>query len=149
MGQYTLILLAFVGGVFLAAHGGFNAQLSKLLEHPLLASFAAYLFSTAIALIGITVNYRTLPSVDQLKSVPYHLWYTGALFSVVGISLYYYTIPRLGIATMISIGLFGQIVFSLLAGHYGWFGMPVEPIAHKKIFGVLAMIIGIFLIKNA
>lgn len=149
MSQFTPILLAFIGGIFLAAHGGFNSQLSELLKNPLLASFAAYLFSATIAFVGVAVNFKALPSFDQLRMIPHHLWFVGALFSVVGITLYYYTIPKLGIATMISIGLFGQIVFSLLAGHYGWFGLPTEPIAYKKIIGVVAMTLGILLIKNA
>ncbi len=148
MSQFTPILLAFIGGIFLAAHGGFNSQLSELLKSPLLASFAAYIFSAAIAFVGVALNLKALPSFDQLKVIPHHLWFAGALFSVVGITLYYYTIPKLGIATMISIGLFGQIVFSILAGHYGWFGLPTEPIAYKKVIGVVAMTLGILLIKN-
>ena len=83
----------------------------------------------------------------MIKSVPFYLWFTGGLLSVIGISIYYYTIPKLGISTMISIGLFGQIIFSLIAGHLGLFGLPVEPITVKRIIGVASMIGGITLIN--
>lgn len=76
-----------------------------------------------------------------------HLWFSGALFSVVGISLYYYSIPRLGMASMISLGLFGQLLFSVIAGHFGWFGMPPTPISITKVLGVTAMTVGILLIN--
>ncbi len=148
MSQSTPILLAFIGGVFLALHGGLNSQLSEQLKSPMLTSLVAYIFSTLIAFLAVAINTRHLPSFYQLKDVPYYLWFSGALFSVAGIGLYYYTIPKLGISTMISIGLFGQILFSVVAGYFGWFGLPSEPMAYKKIFGVLAMTLGIILIKN-
>ena len=148
MSQTTPILLAFVGGVFLALHGGFNSQLSEQLKSPLLTSFVAYIISALLALFAVMIHTKNLPPLYKLKDVPYYLWFSGALFSVIGIGLYYYTIPKLGISTMISIGLFGQILFSVIAGHFGWFGLPSEPIAYKKIFGVIAMTLGIILIKN-
>ena len=148
MSQTTPILLAFVGGVFLALHGGFNSQLSEQLKSPLLTSFVAYIISALLALFAVMIRTKNLPPLYKLKDVPYYLWFSGALFSVIGIGLYYYTIPKLGISTMISIGLFGQILFSVIAGHFGWFGLPSEPIAYKKIFGVIAMTLGIILIKN-
>jgi transporter family-2 protein len=70
------------------------------------------------------------------------------MFSVVGISLYYYTIPRLGISTMISLGLSGQLIISVIAGHYGWFGMPEEPVTIKRMVGAIAMIVGIVMINQ-
>jgi transporter family-2 protein len=148
MNQTTLIILALIGGIFLAMQGGLNAQLGVLLRSPLLASLVAYFFSTSIALVAVALSIKSMPTIQQLKEIPYHLWFSGAVFSVIGISLYYYTIPKLGISTMISLGLFGQLIFSVIAGHFGWFGLPTEPIEYKKIMGVSAMIIGILLINN-
>ena len=148
MNQVTLIILALTGGIFLAMQGGLNAQLGVLLRSPLLASLVAYFFSASIALVAVALSIKRIPTVQQLKEVPYHLWFSGAVFSVIGISLYYYTIPKLGISTMISLGLFGQLIFSVIAGHFGWFGLLTEPIEYKKIMGVSAMIIGILLINN-
>jgi transporter family-2 protein len=148
MNQMTLIILALIGGVFLAMQGGLNAQLGVLLGSPLLASLVAYFFSISIALVAVALSIKSMPTIQQLKEIPYHLWFSGAVFSFIGISLYYYTIPKLGISTMISLGLFGQLTFSVIAGHFGWFGLPTEPIEYKKIMGVSAMIIGILLINN-
>jgi transporter family-2 protein len=49
---------------------------------------------------------------------------------------------------MISLGLSGQLIISVIAGHFGWFGMPVEPVTIKRLFGVMAMIIGIIMINR-
>ena len=145
--QLPITALALLGGVFLAAQGGFNSQLGVQLKSPLAASLAAFIWSSAFALVLILISGKSLPQVHSLQKIPTYLWFTGALFSVVGISLYYYTIPKLGMANMISLGLCGQLIFSVIANHYGWFGMPVSPISITKSIGIIAMIVGIILIN--
>lgn len=147
MNQYILSGLAFFGGVFLAIQGGLNAQLGVLLKNPLLASVVAFVSSSTFAIIIVICNVKTFPTTNQLKEIPFYLWFAGGLFSVLGISIYYYTIPKLGISTMISFGLCGQLTFALIAGHYGWLNLPIEPISYKRISGLIAMMVGIFLIN--
>lgn len=147
MNQYFLFFLAFIGGVFLAMQGGFNTQLSLFLRHPLLASAVAFLSSTLFAALFILVALKNYPTYADLQQVPYYLWFIGGLFSLLGISLYYYTIPKLGLSKMISLGLCGQLTFAFLAGHWGWFQLPVEPLTLRRILGFLAMIVGIFLLN--
>ena len=148
MNQLSLGFLAFLGGVFLAVQGGYNSQLGVMLRNPLMASLVAFFFSATFALLFLLIGQQSPPSLLQVKTIPLHLWFTGALFSVIGISLYYYTMPKLGIANMISLGLFGQLIFSVVAGHFGWFGLPPEPANLKRMLGVVAMITGIVLINN-
>jgi len=147
MNQFTLSILAFIGGVFLAIQGGLNAHLGVLLKNPLLASVVAFVSSSIFAIIIVASSIKTFPTINQLKDIPYYLWFTGGFFSVLGISIYYYTIPKLGVSTMISFGLFGQLIFAVIAGHYGWFNLPVESISFKRVAGVVAMVTGIFLIN--
>ena len=147
MNQLYLSIIAFTGGMFLAAQGIFNSHLGVLLKNPILAAVSAFISSTFFAFLFLLISTKNPPSITMIKSVPFYLWFTGGLLSVIGISIYYYTIPKLGISTMISIGLFGQIIFSLIAGHLGLFGLPVEPITVKRIIGVASMIGGITLIN--
>jgi len=147
MNQYSLISIAFLGGILLAAQGGLNAQLGVFLKNPLLASLVAFFFSFIFVLIYVLAGIKNLPTIIDLKNIPTYLWFTGALFSVSGVSLYYYTIPKLGISTMISLGLIGQLLFSVVAGHFGWLNLPTEPITIKKMMGVISMITGILLIN--
>jgi len=147
MNQYILSGFAFVGGVFLAMQGGLNAQLGVLLKNPLLASVVAFVSSSMFAIIIVVFSVKTFPTTNQLKEIPFYLWFTGGLFSVLGISIYYYTIPKLGVSTMISFGLCGQLILAVIAGHYGWLNLPIEPISFKRVAGLVAMITGIFLIN--
>ena len=148
MNQITLSILALTGGIFLAMQGGLNAQLGVLLRNPLLASLATFFCSAMFVFLIVVFSVKSIPSLQQLKDVPYYLWFSGAALSVLGISLYYYTIPKLGISTMISLGLCGQLVFSVIAGHFAWFGLPEEPITYKRIIGIVAMITGILFIND-
>ena len=147
MNQTGLSLLAVLGGVFLAAQGGFNSNLAVLLKNPLLASVAAFFSSTIFAVAFVLLSSKSSPNWTEVKQIPLYLWFTGGLFSVMGISLYYYTIPKLGISTMISLGLFGQLAFSIVAGHFGWLNLPVEPITFKRGAGFVILISGIILIN--
>ncbi|MDD7885245.1 DMT family transporter [Flavivirga sp. 57AJ16] len=147
MNNYIVLFLAFIGGVFLAVQGGLNAQLGVLLKNPLLASLIAFLSSAIFALFFFVINLKSLPTALQIKEVPFYLWFLGGFFSVLGISLYYYTIPKLGISTMISLGLCGQLIFAVIAGNYGWLNLPIEPITVKRILGMLSMVLGITLIN--
>ncbi len=147
MSQYTLALLAILGGVFLAAQGGLNSTLGVLLKNPLLASVIAFFSSTIFAIAFLFFSSKNTANLVEIKQIPVYLWFTGGLFSVLGISLYYYTIPKLGISTMISLGLFGQLAFSIIAGHFGWLNLPVEPITLKRGLGLIIMISGIVLIN--
>lgn len=139
--------LAFLAGVLLTIQGGLNTQLGILLKHPLLAAVIAFFFSLCFALLLAFSSVKNYPSEQQIKEIPFYLWFTGGLFSALGVSLYYYTIPKLGVSTMISLGLCGQLFFSVLAGHFGWFGLPVEPLTVKRALGILAMGSGILLIN--
>ncbi len=146
MNQFLLMLGAFIGGVFLAIQGGLNAQLGALLRNPLLASFFAFAFSTLFAFLAVLPS-GAISAIKYAVGIPWYLWFLGAVFSVLGISLYYYTIPRLGIGTMISLGLGGQIVFSVFAAKFGWFGHPVEDIDLRRMIGLVATMVGVVLIN--
>ncbi len=147
MNNYGLVGLAFIGGIFLALQGGLNAYLGVLLKNPFLASLIAFFSSTLFALLFVLINFKSFPTLLNVKGIPFYLWFTGGFFSVIGISLYYYTIPKLGISTMISIGLCGQLIFAVIAGNYGWINLPVEPITIKKTIGISSMILGIILLN--
>jgi transporter family-2 protein len=148
MNQYFVSIMAFVGGICLAVQAGFNTQLSTLLKKPVLASISQSGSSFIFAAVFLLLFSKELPNLQTAKQIPWYLWFIGGLFSVTGITLYYFTIPKLGIARMIALGLCGQLMFSAIAGHWGWLNLPVEPITLKKIIGTVIMITGIFLITS-
>ncbi|PSL50353.1 transporter family-2 protein [Chitinophaga niastensis] len=148
MNQHFVSIIAFFGGVCLAVQACFNAQLGTLLKKPILASISQSISSFIFAAVFVLLFSKELPNLQTAKQIPWYLWFIGGLFSVTGITLYYFTIPKLGISRMISLGLCGQLVLSAIAGHFGWLNLPVEPVTLKKTIGIAAMVTGIILISS-
>ena len=142
---YLLIMSVSVG-IMVVIQGGINARLGLMLSNTLLATTIALITSAIITLMAFLLTTRQYPTFDQLRSIPMHL-FLGGVFSFSSLALFYYVIPRLGISTVVTFGLTGQIIFASIAAHYGWFGMPVELISIKKVIGIIIMITGVFLIK--
>lgn len=141
-------LLACIGGVFLAVQAGFNTQLGSILKQPILAVISTSIASTVFGLVVFFSFGKSTLQLQNIGQVPWYLWFIGGLFSMSGISLYFYTIPKLGISKMIALGLCGQLIFALVAGKFGWLNLPVEPITSKRLLGAFAMIVGIILINS-
>lgn len=57
--QFHTIGLAFIGGVFLAVQGGFNAQLGVQLKSPLMASLVAFACSALFAVVLISLTGKS------------------------------------------------------------------------------------------
>ncbi|MCK0190434.1 DMT family transporter [Arenibacter sp. F20364] len=147
MNNSSLLLLSFSVGIMVVIQGGINARLGVLLNNTLLATSAALVMSASFTLLAVFMTVRELPSLDQLQLIPTYMWFTGGAISFLAVTLFYYIIPRIGISTAVIFGLSGQIIFAAIAGHFGWFGMPVEPITLKKVLGMMVMTLGIILIK--
>ncbi len=140
--------MAFTGGVFLAVQAAFNTQLGSITKQPVLAVIASSVVSIVLGIVFILFLNKETIQLPLLKEVSWYLWIIGGVFSMIGISLYFYTIPKLGISKMITLGLCGQLIFSVIAGRYGWLNLPIEPITIKKIIGIISMLAGIILINS-
>ncbi|WPR77352.1 DMT family transporter [Algoriphagus sp. NG3] len=147
MNQTLLSALALTAGVLLAVQSGYSAQLGAILKKPILASASTYATGALLATAFVFVFSKEGINLQTARQVPWYLWFIGGLFSVTGVTFYYFLIPKIGITKMIAIGLCGQLLFSVVAGHFGWLNLPGDPITFKKLMGVLAMIVGIFLIN--
>ncbi|WP_242202200.1 DMT family transporter [Aestuariivivens insulae] len=148
MKLFSLYTLAFTGGIFLAIQAGFNTQLGFFTKQPILAVVSSSMTSAILGSIFILFLGKGTISMDAIQQVPLHLWFLGGAFSMVGISFYFYTIPKLGISKMITLGLCGQLIFAVIAGKYGWLNLPVEPITIKRLIGICCMIASIILINS-
>ncbi|MGY6275186.1 DMT family transporter [Methylomonas sp. MgM2] len=145
MGQ--LSFLAMLAGVAIACQATMNARLGVLLNSPLLASGIAFLFSFLLTAIAVAASTKHYPQIAQIRAVPIYLWFAGSVFSAFGVATFYYLIPKMGVGSMTSFALSGQILIAMIAGHYRWFGLAENPINAFKLVGLLALIVGIWLIN--
>ncbi len=144
------MFLSFVAGIALATQVSLNAHLGQLLANSLLATFVALISSAFFTIMAVLFYMREFPSYETVKAVPSYLWFTGGILSAFAFALatFYYLIPKIGILPLITFSLGGQLLFSVIAGHFGWFDLPVTSLTSNKIIGVAAMLLAIYLINK-
>jgi len=125
MGNLYLIVSAFVVGIMVVIQGGLNSRLGIMLNNSLLATAVALTMGASITVMAAIATIRQFPTMEQMKLIPYHLWFSGGVLSFVAVSLFYYIIPRLGISTAVTFGLASQLLFAAIAGHFGFFNLPL------------------------
>ena len=148
MSHALLATIAFFGGGLIAVQAGFNARLGTDLQNPLLASTAAFLTAFVCAgLLYVTLTSEA-PATSTLAAVPRHLWVVGGVLAAVAVCTFVWLIPQLGITPVIVCALVGQLLTSLVAGHFGWFDMPQTPIDTTKLLGAFALLVGTLLVAR-
>lgn len=149
MNVTALAFLALFAGAALAAQAAANARLGVLLHSAVAATGYAFFASLVVSLIALAALRRPLPAPALVSQVPGYLWVVGGLLSAFGVASFYWLIPQLGVAQVVAFGLVGQLVFSSLASHFGWFGLQEIPIGLSKLIGGACLITGIVLMQRS
>ena len=139
-------MLALLAGAAIATQASMNAQLGVLLRSSVWATAIAFTSSMLVTFTVLLVSSQHLPKMEIWQAVPLHLWFGGVL-SALGVGLFYFLIPKMGVGPMMSFALTGQLLVAMLASHYGWFGLPVKPLDSLKVLGIVSLICGILLIN--
>src|SRR5690554_1858785 len=142
-----LWLLAMVAGMAISIQAGMNSQFGMLLKNPLIATAIAFGCSCIFTAIAVVASTKHYPPIDILNKIPVHLWFSGGAVSAFAVAMFYYLILKMGVGSMMSYALTGQIIVAMTASHFGWFDLPVKQIDAIKISGVIALISGITLIN--
>ena len=143
----NLSFLAFFAGAAIAIQAAMNAQLGVLLRSSMIGTSIAFLFACIFTVSAMLFSIKQYPLLIEIKSVPMYLWFSGGALSAFGVGIFYYLIPKMGVGSMMSYALSGQILIAIVASHFGWFDQPVKPINIKIIAGVISFIVGIVLIN--
>ncbi|MBU3021305.1 DMT family transporter [Aestuariibacter sp. A3R04] len=145
--MWAFPILAVFAGAAISLQAGMNAQLGVLFKNPLLATAIAFLLACIFTLVFMVATNRHLPVASDFRAIPTYLWF-GGILSAFGVGSYYYLIPKMGVSSLMSFALSGQLILAVIAGHFGWFEQPVKHITAKTIVGVIAMIVGIIFING-
>jgi transporter family-2 protein len=63
------------------------------------------------------------------------------------VGMFYSLIPKMGVGSMMSYALSGQILIAVITSHFGRFELPVRPITTLKVVGVISLITGVLLLN--
>jgi len=140
------ILLVFVAGGMVAAQAPTNAILAKAGGSPILAALISFTVGTA-ALFLVWLATPNRPSSAAFAGVPWYAW-IGGLYGAMFVAVAAYAAPKIGIASLITVGIAGQIAVALFLDHFGALGLPRDPISLGRVAGAALVIAGVVLVRK-
>jgi len=140
--------LAFIAGSLMPIQAGVNHRLARGVSNSITASFVSFCVGLVALAIYLAVTKKFQLDTAAIKSEPAWIW-IGGLFGAVFVASTTLLVPKLGATLTFSLVIFGQLFMSLLVDHYGWLGVPVNPITLKKFIGVTLVVAGVLIIRKS
>ncbi|MDO8527611.1 MAG: DMT family transporter [Deltaproteobacteria bacterium] len=140
-------LLAVLTGLSAGVLGAFMMRLNALLGMHIGALESAFVVHLAGFLFGLVllVLFSALRPTRGAQKIPPYLFFLGfvGILVVVGSNL---TVVKVGM--VLSVGLFitGNLVFGMIADHFGLMGLPVRKMNGMRFAGLVCALTGLFLI---
>ena len=141
------ILLVLFGGAMIAVQAPTNAMLAKAGGSPVLAALISFAVGT-VALLVTWLASGNRPASSAWSGLPWYAW-LGGLYGAFFVAITAYAAPRIGLASLITIGVAGQIAAALWLDHIGALGLPREPISLGRVAGALLVVAGVILVRRS
>lgn len=141
---FATLLLA---GAATALQGPTNARLVTAVGSPLNAAFISFAVGT-VALGLLALVMQTRPDVGAMKALPWWAW-MGGLYGCAFVVSAAWGVPRLGVATTITVMIAGQLLLSLALDHFGALGVEKQPLSLGRIAGIALVIGGVVLVRRS
>jgi len=139
-----LLVLAALGGSAITVQAGLNAQVGRMLGHPLWATLVSLTVSV-ISIVPILVIFRvTPPNLSSFDSAPWWVWLGGALGAFF-ITVALMTAPELGAVVFVSAVVMGQTIASILLDQFAIAGFPSRPVTLWRLVGAVLVVIGVLI----
>lgn len=144
--KQLLILFAGLAGACLPIQSAVNAGLARHATPLWAAAISASISTVTLALLAAGPMRAPFPTAGVLGAAPAWTWVGGLLGCVILLGMMTVA-PRLGTATMVASVVAGQMACSLLLDHFGWLGLPLQPLTLGKVAGAAAVCAGVALIR--
>lgn len=145
---YLWLIVGFVFGFAPPLQTTINSGLSQQMHSSLFASLISFTVGT-IALFILTLIFNrslkikiTQPDIGQIKP----LYFIGGILGVVFVTSNIILMPFLGAALTTIIAMLGQMLMGVIIDHFG-LGVHKSPITLRKFSGLIAIAIGIILLR--
>ena len=139
-------LLVLVAGGLVALQAPTNVMLARAGGSPVLAALISFSVGT-IALLLVWLASGNRPGAAPFAALPWYAW-LGGLYGAVYVGVAAFAAPRLGLASLITIGIAGQVLTAMWLDHIGALGLPREPVNLARVAGALLVITGVVLVRR-
>ncbi len=147
MNPTLLAMIAVVfGGAATALQAPTNAKMMTAVGSPVNAAFVSFAIGTA-ALGILAVLLQAKPDIAASRALPWYAW-AGGLYGSIFVVAAAWGVPRLGVATTITLMVAGQLLLSVGLDHFGAMGMPKQPISWGRTAGVAMVLLGVLMVRR-
>jgi transporter family-2 protein len=139
----AVLLTAAVGGL-IALQAPINSNLGKAIG-TFQAAFLSFAIGTVVLLGIALVAGGGLGDLGEVRNVGW-VYLTGGLLGAAYVASVLVTVRTLGAGGVTAATIAGQLTVSLVVDQLGLLGVAKQPITAAKLFGVLLLATGVFLI---
>ena len=147
MKDILFVLMALLVGAIIPIQAATNSAFSKAIQNPIATALMVFMVGFCTTSLYLLVSKTALPSWSALRNVPVYGYLGGIILTIYIIAITFLA-PKLGVAVAIGLIITGQVISALLIDHFGFFDVPIKPIDLKRLFGVLCMVLGIYLVMK-
>lgn len=140
-----ILLVLFAGGM-IALQAPTNVMLAKAGGSPVLAALISFAVGTA-TLFAVWLGSGNRPAPAAFGALPWYAW-IGGVYGAIYVGVAAFAAPRIGLASLITIGIAGQVAVALWLDHVGALGLPREPISLMRAGGALLVVAGVVLVRR-
>jgi len=140
------LALAVIAGLFIAIQAPTNAILGKASGSPVVAAFISFVVGT-LALGAMVAASSGRLFAPELRQVPWYAW-LGGFYGAFFVAMAAFAAPRIGVATMLTAAIGGQILAALMLDHFGLLGLARQQVRVERIAGAVLVLIGAVLVRR-
>ena len=146
VGVLLPFLLVFIAGWMVALQAPTNAMLARAGDSPVLAALISFAVGTA-ALLVVWLGSGGRVRTSAFAALPPYAW-LGGIYGAIYVGIAAYAAPRIGVASLVTWAVAGQIAMAMWLDHIGALGLPREPINLVRIAGALLVVAGVVLVRR-
>jgi transporter family-2 protein len=141
---FLVLAVGLASGVAVGLQGPLTSMMSERLG-TMESIFIVHLGGAILA--GLPLLVARGGNLGAWRSVPWYALAAGALGLVVlgGVS---YTIPRIGVATTVTLIVVAELITGALLDHFGLLGATVRLLDPARVIGILILFAGTWLIMR-
>ncbi len=135
------VLIGLTGGVAV----GIQSPLSGVMSEKVGGAASSFIIHlSGLIVSGLLLLGRGGEKIENYKVLPWYMFGLGSLGVVLYLTLSY-TIPKFGATSAVTLIIVGQLIMGLLLDSFGLFGLPMRPIEITRIFGIVLLLAGSYL----
>lgn len=135
------IIIGLLGGVAVGLQGPLASLMSQRIG-TMESVFIIHVGGTVMA--GLLLIAMGGGNLGAWHKVPWYALGAG-VFGLVVLSAVSYTIPRIGVATTVTLIVVAQLILSTLLDHFGLLGTSVRPVDLPRVVGLAVLFLGTWL----